>query len=243
MRLHYLQHVPFEDAANVAVWARRRGHSVTRTRLFAGEPLPRCETFDWLAVMGGPMSTRDHDAFPWLAGEKELIREAIDRRMPVLGICLGAQLAAEVLGAAVTRNREREIGWFPVWLTDSGRRSELLAALPERFLAFHWHGDTFDVPPGALHLAESEACRNQAFQYEDHVLGLQFHLDYSVESIQKMTAHCQDELVGGPFVQTAQEMLARPDRIDATQRWLDQTLDAMERPGRRVSRPRGGCSN
>ena len=233
MRLHYLQHVAFEDAANIEVWARRRGHAVTRTRLFAGERLPRCDAFDWLVVMGGPMNVDEHDAYPWLVSEKQLIREAIDRRVPVLGVCLGAQLAAEVLGARVTRTRHREIGWFPISLTDSGRRLALLADLPDRFLAFHWHGDTFDVPPGALRLAESEACANQAFQYEDHVLGLQFHLDYSARSIRKMIEHCEAELVDGPFVQSAAELLARPDRIDATERWLNQVLDALERLGHR----------
>ena len=229
MRLHYLQHVPFEDADNIAVWARQRGHTLTHTRLDLGEPLPEQTAFDWLVVMGGPMNIYEHDRFPWLVPEKAFIRASIDRGAWFLGVCLGAQLAADVLGGAVTRNRQQEIGWFEVSLTSAGRQSCLFRELPDRFLAFHWHGDTFAIPPGAVRIASSAACENQAFQYQDRVVGLQFHWDYSVSGVQRMVQHCGDELVDAPTVQSAQELLAAPDRLERTQQLLNQLLDGMQR--------------
>jgi GMP synthase-like glutamine amidotransferase len=229
MRIHYLQHVPFEDAANIAVWARGRGYPITRTLLYENEPLPPLDSFDLLAIMGGPMNVYENDAYPWLVGEKRFIRDAIDGGRRVLGICLGAQLVADVLGGRVTGNAEKEIGWFEVTLTDDARQDSLLAGFPPRFVPFHWHGDTFSIPPGAVRLARSEACENQAFQYGDRVLGLQFHLEYSADSFEQMQANCGEELVEGRYIQKADEMLAAPERRQDSERLLKCLLEAMER--------------
>jgi GMP synthase-like glutamine amidotransferase len=228
MRVHYLQHVPFEDAANIGVWARDRGHRVTGTQLCEAEPLPPLDSFDWLVIMGGLMNIHEHDAYPWLVPEKEFIREAIDEGRSVLGICLGAQLVAHVLGGQVKRNRHREIGWFPVVLTEKGRQSPLFEGFPQRFNAFHWHGDTFSIPPGAEKLAESEACANQAFQYAGHVVGLQFHLDYAVESIEKMLRHCAHELSDGAYVQASETIRAAYHQVPATSSLLYRLLHNLE---------------
>ena len=227
MRIHYLQHVPFEDAANIATWAIDRGHAVSHTRLDLDEPLPAADAFDWLVVMGGPMNVDEHDIYPWLPREKQFIRQTIDRGTRVLGVCLGAQLAAEVLGGAVTKNRQKEIGWFPVTLTEAGTANSLLSGLPPQFTAFHWHGDTFSIPPGAIRIAGSAACDNQAFQFGRHVLGLQFHLDYSQASVEKMVQHCGQELVDMPGIQPAQQMLPCVERFRDIQQWLYRLLDAM----------------
>jgi GMP synthase-like glutamine amidotransferase len=227
LRIHYLQHVAFEDAANIGVWAAQRGHTVTHTRLDLDERLPAIDAFDLLAVMGGPMNIYEHDQYPWLVREKEFIRAAIDRGRFVLGVCLGAQLAADVLGGRVVVNAEKEIGWLPTMLTDTAGAS-LLSGLPVQFTPFHWHGDTFAIPPGAVHLARSEACRNQAFQYGEHVLGLQFHLDYSPESVQKMLNHCSDELVVARYIQQPGQMLPAPERFAEAKRLLYDLLDRIE---------------
>ncbi len=228
MRLHYLQHVPFEDADNIAVWVRQRGHTLTHTRFDLGQPLPDQGTFDWLVVLGGPMNIYEHDRYPWLVREKEFIRASIDRGVWFLGVCLGAQLAADVLGGPVTRNRQQEIGWFEVSLTAEGQQASLFREFPDRFPAFHWHGDTFAIPPGAVRLASSEACENQAFQYRDRVVGLQFHWDYSLAGVQRMICHCGNELVDGPAIQQTQQLLAAPERLGRTQELLDQLLDTMQ---------------
>jgi GMP synthase-like glutamine amidotransferase len=227
MRLHYLQHVPFEDAAGIAVWAEARGHQVTRTRLYAGDALPRPGAFDRLVIMGGPMNIYEYDAYPWLLSEKQFINEIVHRGTPVLGVCLGAQLISDVLGGHVTRNPHKEIGWFPVTLTPEAAYSEFFHDFPREFLAFHWHGDTFSIPPNAMRIGKSEACANQGFVYGKGVVALQFHLDYSQDSIRTMIEHCGEDLTPGPFIQSPQELLADPSRPHTIHRLLTSLLDAM----------------
>lgn len=211
MRIHFLQHVPFEGPAGIGDWAARRGHPVVTTHLFEHGELPDQGTFDWLVVMGGPMGVWDEADYPWLANEKGFIREAIGAGKTLIGVCLGAQLIANALGARVYRNTHREIGWFPIELTDQGRASGPFAFLPPRLDVFQWHGDTFDLPDGAVHLAASEGCEQQAFLYEDRVLGLQFHLESTPAGVADIVANCADEIVSGKYVQDAQRMLAAPE--------------------------------
>jgi len=227
MRFHWLQSVSFEDAAHVGDWAVERRYEVTRTRVYADEPLPEVGAIDALAVMGGPMNVYQQRDFPWLVGEKRFIEQALGAGIPIIGICLGAQLIADVLGAKVVQNPEIEIGWHEVRLNDEGGAAEISEGLPERFTAFHWHGDTFEIPAGARHLAQSQACANQAFAYGSNVIGLQFHLEYSAESIEKMLAHCGSELVPGPFVQGPEQIIAGLGQVRQTQGLLHTLLDSL----------------
>jgi GMP synthase-like glutamine amidotransferase len=227
MRLHCIQHVPFEDAANIAVWAADRGHTMACTRMDRGEPLPDRDSFDWLIVMGGPMGVHDLDEFPWLRHERGLLAETIERDRIVLGICLGAQIIADAMGAPVGRNGEREIGWFPVRLTAQAAESPAFAALPDEFTAFHWHGDTFGIPSGCLHTAASKACANQAFACGERIFGLQFHLEYSEESIRAMVDNCFGDLAPAPHVQTPAEMLYGHEHLEALRDLLFTFLDAV----------------
>ncbi len=228
MRIHSLQHVTFEDSANIAAWARQRGHEITRTRLYAEEPLPDLDAFDCLVVMGGLMNIYEHDRYPWLIQEKAYIARAIEKRALVLGVCLGGQLIAECLGAKVTASPNMEIGWHPVTQTPESKAS-MLSVLPQTFEAFQWHGDMFSIPSGARHLAFNEACPNQAFQFEDHVLAMQFHLDYSQNSIHRMIEHCADDLVPGPCIQTDPAALASVDRAVSLEQSLFAVLDQFEK--------------
>lgn len=226
-RLHVLQHVPFEDAANIGVWAREQGWTVASTRLYRDETLPPPETIDWLAIMGGPMNIYEHERYPWLVTEKAWIKQVIEAGKTVIGVCLGAQLIADVLGGEVTRNTHTEIGWFPVTKTEAGRADLRLAGLPETFETFHWHGDSFSIPPGAVHLAASEACPNQIFRYGERVLGMQCHLDYSAASLQAMVEHCSDELIDAPFIQTDSAVLIDTQRAKNLKQSLYAVLDAL----------------
>lgn len=208
MRIHCLQHVPFEGPAGIADWARDHGHALSVSALYADEVCPAHSAFDWLVVMGGPMGVDDEPDHPWLRDEKRFIGETIAAGKTVVGVCLGAQLIAQVLGARVYRNPEKEIGWFPIELTEAGRASSLCGFLPPRFRAYHWHGDTFELPPGAVQLARSQVCEQQVFLYEERVLGLQCHLESTPASVADIVHHCADEIVPGPHIQSAERMLA-----------------------------------
>lgn len=206
MRLHYLQHVPFEDLANIGVWAKDYDHEVSGTQLFKGRDLPDPSDFDLLVILGGPMNIYEEDKYPWLADEKRLIARSLAANKVVLGLCLGAQLTADVLGGKVARNQYKEIGWHKILLTPEAPWSRAFRGFPDNFTAFEWHGDTFELPPGAVRLGVSKACANQAFEL-GQAIGLQFHLEYSAESIQNLIDNCGDELVDGRFIQKPEEML------------------------------------
>ncbi|HNX40195.1 MAG TPA: type 1 glutamine amidotransferase [Methanothrix sp.] len=228
MKIHYLQHVPFEDLANIEGWAISRGHDITATRLFSGEALPELESIDWLIIMGGPMNIYEHDRYPWLATEKRFIGRAIAAGKIVLGICLGAQLMADVLGAEVVKNENREIGWFTVDLTAEAKASPLFSVLPQSFTAFHWHGDTFAIPPGALRAAYSRGCANQAFVL-GRAVGLQFHLESSEESLEHLLENCAGELAEGdsPYVQNGVELAAGGQHFAGMRCLMEAFLDNM----------------
>jgi GMP synthase-like glutamine amidotransferase len=225
--VHYLQHVPFEGPGAIEAWATRSGHRLSCTRFCDGDAPPAVEDVDWLVIMGGPMSIHDERAYPWLRREKHFIESAIQARCTVLGVCLGAQLIADVLGAKVCANRFKEIGWFPIKRTAEARATRVGSALPEEIEVFHWHGDTFDLPSGAVRLAYSEACANQAFVYQDRVVALQFHLEATRAGVEQLVAHCGAEIVEGPFIQQPAAMLASESRFSEINDVLARVLERL----------------
>ena len=228
MRIHALQHVDFEGLGHIGQWIADRGHSLALTRLYAGDPLPRLATFDRLVIMGGPMNIYEDDRYPWLPAERAMIGEAIAAGKSAVGICLGAQLLADALGSPVFAGANKEIGWWPIRLTEAGKQCDLLAGLPDQFTVFHWHGDTFAIPAGAVHLAESEGCRCQAFVHHNRVLGLQFHLESTPETVRAIIAHCGHELVQGAYIQSAMAMTAaEPALYLGINRLLETLLDRL----------------
>jgi GMP synthase-like glutamine amidotransferase len=228
IRVHVLQHVPFEGPARIAEWAAARGHALATARLFAGDPLPDPAACDLLVVMGGPMGVADEDRYEWLRPEKRFLRAAAAGPGRVLGVCLGAQLLAEALGAKVTRNPEREIGWWPVEIAAEARAEGPFRAFPARLEVFHWHGDTFALPPGARAAASSEACASQAFVAAGgRMVGVQFHLELGPENARALVESCPGDLAPGRFVQPAGAFLADPARFDRLRPWLDVLLDAL----------------
>lgn len=227
MNIHYLQHVPFEGLGSIEQWVRRGGHNLGATRLYCDDPLPDIHAVDLLVVMGGPMNIYEETEYPWLANEKRFIERAITTGQRVLGICLGAQLVADVLGARVYANADKEIGWFPVEKTEVVSGDDLFETFPQQIDVFHWHGDTFDIPSGAVHAACSAGCANQAFIYDERVVGLQFHLETTLASAQQLIAHGARELVQGRYIQTPQEMLADDNRFTAINRVMNELLDRL----------------
>jgi GMP synthase-like glutamine amidotransferase len=215
MRAHVFQHVPFEGPGSIGPRLEARGWLVGVTRLFQDHELPNAAEIDFLIVMGGPMSVNDEQVLPWLVPEKRFIGDMITRGKPVLGVCLGAQMIANVLGSKVYPNAEKEIGWFPIQSTASGHHGRVLR-FPDECVVFHWHGETFDLPAGAVQLATSAACRNQAFQFGSNVIGLQFHLETTPDSAHDLVAHCREDLVPAQYVQTENVILAAPAERYAT---------------------------
>ncbi|MCY1287498.1 Glutamine amidotransferase class-I [compost metagenome] len=193
MRVSILQHVPFEGCGRIGEWLDRHAAAVRLHHLYAGAPLPAVDDFDLLIVLGGPMSVHDEDQYPWLAAEKALIRAALDAGRRVLGICLGAQLLAVALGADV-RPGVAEIGWWPLEKHPRADESPLGRMLPQRLMAMHWHGETFDLPAGAIPLYGSAACANQGFVWQERAIGLQCHLESTPESIQALLDACPQDL-------------------------------------------------
>jgi GMP synthase (glutamine-hydrolysing) len=177
-KLLVFQHVPHEILGTLHPLLKSAGFRMRYVN-FGRHPEaePSLEGYHGLVVLGGPMSVNDSDQLPHLTTEMNLIEEAMKRSLPVLGICLGAQLIAKTLGADVYPNKEKEIGWYDVTPTEEADRDPLLAAFRESEKTFQWHGDTFDLPKCAVHLASSALCVNQAFRYDANVYGLQFHLE------------------------------------------------------------------
>jgi GMP synthase-like glutamine amidotransferase len=206
MNVCWLQHVPFEGNGYIAEWLQDRAHAWDVIRLYDDEPLPELSKVDMLIIMGGPMSIYDDDQYPYLPREKAFIRAALAAGKMVIGICLGAQLIADALGAKVYPNPVKEIGWWPVQFTAEARAHPLFHAFPPELPVFHWHGDTFDLPAGAMLVASSAACRNQAFLYGDRVIGLQFHLEIRDRGVRDLIEHCGHEIVDAPYIQPAEQM-------------------------------------
>lgn len=230
VRAHYLQHVPFEGLGSIADWLSARGAVVTATELFdPAQRLPAVEDFDLLIAMGGPMSVSDEAEYPWLVAEKALIADAVAAGKAVLGVCLGAQLIASALGAGVHPNPVKEIGWFPVAACPAPPPGAFV--FPESAQVFHWHGDTFELPRGAVRLASSEACKNQAFQLGERVMGLQFHLEVTPDSLAAMLADGAGELVSAAWIQSAESMQAtEPACYAGVNALLERVLDYLTRP-------------
>lgn len=233
MNIYFLQHDAAEGVGALSDWAKSRGHQLRGTRLFADEALPPLASFDFLIVLGGPMNVYQWEKYPWLKRETAFIGDAISDGKIVLGLCLGAQLIAAASGGKVTRNRETEIGWFPVELTgDGAREASPLSFLPRAFEALHWHGDTFSIPPNATHLARSAACEHQAFMLGERVLGLQFHLEFTPDGA-RVLAPTETPWPTGEFVQSPDEMLSAPQRFTEANAHFFTLLDRLVKSPRR----------
>lgn len=227
MRIHFFQHVNYEGLGGIDSWIQAKGVQHNGTRFFTDYTLPDPSSVQALIIMGGPMSVHDEEKYSWLKEEKKFIEKLIRDNKPILGICLGAQLIADVLGARVYPNKNKEIGWFPVELTREGKNSPLMGALPPVFMGFHWHGETFDIPSGATHLARSAGCENQAFSYNEKVLALQFHPEINIPLSQLLVMRAKDDLKQGDFIQSEAEILGNRDGVRQNGNYIVGLLNTL----------------
>lgn len=227
MHIHYLQHVPFEGLGSIEDWINKKKYTLSCTRLFAGDPFPELTGIDWLIIMGGPMGVYDTERYPWLKDEKSFIKQCIESNKILLGICLGAQLIADVLGAKIKPNLHKEIGWYPISRVRQSSDNGYSTLLPDNIEVFHWHGDTFELPENAIPIASSKACQNQAFVYDQRIFAFQFHLETTMESASSLIHNCKDELVDAPYIQTGDAMLANEKKFTDMHRVMDDILNHL----------------
>ena len=204
MKVHYLQHVHYEGLGYIQTWLKEQQHTLSGTHFFEKNyQLPPVTSIDALIVLGGPMGVYDEDQHTWLQQEKDFISACIQSGKKVLGICLGAQLIASCLGTKVTKAIHKEIGWFPVFPTEECKSKQWFYELFKNSpTVFHWHGDQFQIPISGLNLLNSKANTNQALYYNDHIIGLQFHLEIDDKCIEEFLKNGIDELQIQTYIQS-----------------------------------------
>lgn len=236
MKLLVLQHIACEPPGAYEDELLAWGGEVVRVEVDEGQPIPGLDGFDGLIAMGGPMGAYEEERLPWLAAEKQLIARAVGGGMPVWGVCLGAQLLAASLGARVAPGPAPEVGVLPVHRTRAAETDPVFSALPESFLALQWHGDTFELPTGAIALARSTAYENQAFVVT-RAYGLQFHIEVGTAIATEwgeVPAYAQSlgAIMGeGALTQLLDEVKAHEDEMTSLARtlfgrWLEHVVGA-----------------
>lgn len=228
MRIHYVQNDPLSELGFIEEWMAGKGHAVTSTRTYEDADFPVADEFDLLIILGGRMGAYEEALYPWIASEKECIRQAVQHQKGVLGICLGAQMIAAALGSPVYPHVHQEIGWWPVELTEEARGMDLFEGVPAVIPAFQYHGDTFDLPGGATHLASSPGCKNQAFLYGDRVIGLQFHPEFTEGVIADLAEKFGHQLPDGPYIQRADRWIHQGEYVEGAKSLLFKLLDHIE---------------
>lgn len=232
MRIHFVIHESFEGPGAIADWARQRKHEVSYSRVFIGEALPvATKSFDFLIVMGGPQSpTTTKKECPHFdaQAEMELIRMAVKEGKVVLGVCLGAQLLGDALGAIHDRSPEREIGVYDIRLTEAAKSDPIFSDFPESFAVAHWHGDMPGLTEQAAVLAYSQGCPRQIIRYAPNVYGFQCHLEFTAQTIEAIVSECSHELSkyrDAKFVQSADAL--RAHRFEDINQYLFRFLDRI----------------
>lgn len=205
-------HESFESPAAIEIWAKKKSLDITYTKQYLGDSFPEECNFDFLVVMGGPQSPATTlEECPHYDAKKEIafIKKAIDQNKILLGVCLGAQLIGEALGGKFGHSPNREIGVFPITLSEDGKQDPIIGQFPEKFMVGHWHGDIPGLTPESKILAISEGCPRQIVRYTSKIYGFQCHFEFTPEAIEGMienNAHELEEHKGLPYIETAEQL-------------------------------------
>jgi len=203
--IQFIQHVSFETPASILDWVNQRKFSYSVCEIFNNNNLPIIGEFDALIVLGGPMSVNDSD--DWINNELNFIKQCIQKQIPVLGICLGAQFLAKALGAKVVKNTQKEIGWFPVQSHMNRVESDYFKSFPLEFTPFHWHGEVFELPENAKAIHRTAVTPYQSFVY-NNCIALQFHLEMNIMQLTSLIENCKNELIEAPTIMNENQMLS-----------------------------------
>jgi len=209
MHIHYFQHDHFEDLGYIGDWAEAHNFTTSVTRFDLKPELPSLDDFDWLVVLGGKMGVNDSDKYPWITSEIEFIKQAILAGKIVIGVCLGSQLLASALGARVYKNSEPEMGFYPVVFNQNATSDSVFKHFPAELNVMHLHFDIFELPAGAVAMAESQLTPVQAFRYGNNVFALQFHFELTESNAPVFIREVTPEIVPGRLVQYPSEMLQK----------------------------------
>lgn len=229
LKAHFLQHTPSEGLGTMEPWLKANGYILSQTALYSIESsrpdlYPSPDSLDLLIILGGPMSVYEQKNYPWMIQEFQFIEDCLKAKVPILGICLGAQILAHLLGGIVKPHLVKEIGWFPVTFTPP-YPSWLPPHLPEQVPNFfHWHGDTFTLPSQARRLGSSEATLEQGFQWGDRVIALQFHGETNAEAIEEFLNAGANELIPGPYIQTKEKIRAYNPQTELLTSFIEAVL-------------------
>ncbi len=208
MHIHYFQHDHFEDLGYIGEWAASRHFGTSVTRFDKAQKLPQHTDYDWLVVLGGKMGVNDLAEFPWITEEIEFIRHAVKLGKTVIGICLGSQLVASALGAEVYRNKEPEIGFWPVTFSPESASDSVFRHFPAELNVLHVHFDTFKLPKNAIKMASSAITPHQAFRYKQNVFAFQFHFEVAPVNVHGFIREITPEIAEGRYSQNPEEMIS-----------------------------------
>jgi GMP synthase-like glutamine amidotransferase len=227
MHIHYFQHDHFEDLGYIGNWAIKHNSTTSFTRFDVSPHLPQMEGFDWLVVLGGKMGVNDSSEYPWITEEIAFIRQAIEKGKTVIGICLGSQLVASALGAKVYKNKEPEMGFWPVTFLPTASIDPVFRNFPKEISAMHMHFDTFTLPEGAINMANSPVTQCQAFRKGNTVFCFQFHFEITPQNAAIFIKETEPELVPGRYTQTPDQMNALATCLAANNAIFEKVLDEI----------------
>ena len=207
MDILIIRHSALEGLGSIASWCVEHEHNLIYVHPYAGDSMFQCVDVDALIVMGGPQSVLSIDQPPYLVDEIEFIQAAVNHKKKVLGVCLGAQLIAYAYGAKTEPSPYTELGFYPITLTPEGQKDTCTRHLPDKFIVGHWHYDMLGLPRQATVLAQSAGCPRQIVRFDQHVLGLQCHMEMTYQHTQAFIKLLMDGYKPGPFVQSTDYML------------------------------------
>lgn len=224
MKIHTIVHNDIEKIGVIEDWIAQSSFEMTQTRTYRGEMLPQVESGDMVIIMGGEQSVRNLEAFPYLKDEIAFVQEAAALGCPIFGVCLGAQLIAAALGGRVVASPEKEMGVYPISMTQEARHNPIFGAWPEELNVFHWHFDMAELPEGARLHARSAGCPVQAFSIGPHIYGFQFHLELNHARAKALVKRFSKDLENpGPYTKSVEEVLNAD--FDQMNSWLLRFLD------------------